>query len=163
MNYIWREENYPRILNQIIIKTLTCMVSRWNRPITKWQRIFPFLVKKYSTYRGHTKDKIDTLSRYKFNVAYENISDAKGYIADRIFSAFQAKSVPIYWGAPNITEYIDTDTFIDRRQFKSNAELAQFLKQMTEREYNTYIDLIRTIYAKRKICKFPAWKFLQSK
>ena len=51
----------------------------------------------------------------------KNISDAKGYIADRIFSAFQAKSVPIYWGAPNIEEYVDADTFIDRRQFKNNA------------------------------------------
>lgn len=127
---------------------------RWNRPITRWQMIFPFLVKKYSTYRGHTKDKINTLSHYKFNLCYENISDAKGYIADRIFSAFQAKSVPIYWGAPNIEEYIDADTFIDRRQFKNNAELAHFLKQMTEQEYNKYIDAAERFMRSEKYAKF---------
>ena len=145
------ESNYP---NDFDLYGL-----RWNRPITKWQRIFPFLVKKYSTYRGHTKDKINTLSHYKFNVAYENISDAKGYIADRIFSALQAKSVPIYWGAPNITEYIDADTFIDRRQFKSNAELAQFLKQMTEREYNTYIDAAERFMQSEKYANFLPGNF----
>ena len=127
---------------------------RWNRPITRWQMTFPFLVKKYSTFRGHSKDKIDTLSHYKFNIAYENISDAKGYIADRIFSAFQAKSVPIYWGAPNIEEYIDADAFIDRRQFKNNAELAQFLKQMTEQEYNKYIDAANRFMQSEKYAKF---------
>lgn len=127
---------------------------RWNRPITRWQMIFPFLVRKYSTYRGRSKDKIDTLSHYKFNVAYENISDAKGYIADRIFGAFQAKSVPIYWGAPNIEEYIDADTFIDRRQFKNNAELAQFLKQMTEQEYNKYIYAAERFMQSEKYAKF---------
>ena len=140
------ESNYP---NDFDLYGL-----RWNRPITRWQIIFPFLVKKYSAFRGHSKDKIETLSRYKFNVAYENISDAKGYIADRIFSAFQAKSVPIYWGAPNIKEYIDADTFIDRRQFKNNAELAKFLKQMTEQEYNAYIDAAECFMQSEKYAKF---------
>lgn len=140
------ESNYP---NDFDLYGL-----RWNRPITRWQMMFPFLVKKYSTFRGRSKDKIETLSHYKFNIAYENISDAKGYIADRIFSAFQAKSVPIYWGAPNIEEYIDADTFIDRRQFKNNAELAKFLKKMTEQEYNKYIDAAERFMQSEKYAKF---------
>jgi hypothetical protein len=127
---------------------------RWNQPITRLQIMFPFLVKKYSTFRGRSKDKIETLSHYKFNVAYENISDAKGYIADRIFSAFQAKSVPIYWGAPNIKDYVDADTFIDRRQFKNNAELSRFLKKMTEERYNGYIKAIERFMGSEKYAKF---------
>lgn len=127
---------------------------RWNRPITRLQTIFPFLVKKYSTFKGHSQDKIDTLSRYKFNVAYENISDAKGYIADRIFNAFQAKSVPIYWGAPNIEEYIDTNTFVDRRKFKNNKNLAKFLVSMTEEDYNKYLEAADNFMRGSKYAKF---------
>lgn len=127
---------------------------RWNQPITRWQLMFPGLVKKYSTYRGHTMKKIDTLSRYKFNLCYENTSDAKGYIADRIFSSFYAKAVPIYWGATNINQYVDANTFVDRRQFKSEAELAKFLTQMTEAEYNKYIDAAARYMQSEKFSKF---------
>lgn len=132
---------------------------RWNQPVTRWQLIFPWLVKKYSTYRGHAKFKIKTLSQYKFNLCYENISDARGYIADRIFSSFHAKSVPIYWGAPNIAQYVDPDTFIDRRQFKNDAELAKFLKQMTEKEYNKYLSAASRYMQSEKYAKFQNKNF----
>lgn len=127
---------------------------RWNKPVTRLQLMFPFLVHKYSTYRGHAQNKIETMSRYKFNCAYENISDAHGYTADRLFSAFEAKSVPIYWGAPNVQDYIDTDTYIDRRHFKNHAELADFLTKMTEKEYNTYIDAAERFMKSEQYAKF---------
>jgi len=113
---------------------------RWNKPVTRLQLMFPkILVKNFKTYRGITDNKIMTMSRYKFCVSYDNISDAKGYMADRIFCAFQSKSVPIYWGAPDINKYVDRDTFIDRREFKSEAEMAKFLISMEEDEYNKYL------------------------
>jgi alpha(1,3/1,4) fucosyltransferase len=127
---------------------------RWNQPVTSWQRIFPFLVRKYSSYRGSTEHKLETMSRYKFNIAYENISDAKGYVADRIFCAFQSKSVPIYWGATNIEEYVDANAFIDRRNFKSNAELASFLVKMTEKEYDGYLEAAARYMRSEKFVKF---------
>lgn len=127
---------------------------RWNRPITRLQIMFPFLVKKYANYRGHAEDKIGTLSKYKFNMCYENISDAPGYIADKIFSSFHARAVPIYWGAPNVTDYIDADTFVDRRKFKNNDELAKFLTEMTEKEYNKYLMSADRFMKSEKYAKF---------
>ncbi|MFZ2621003.1 MAG: glycosyltransferase family 10 [Minisyncoccia bacterium] len=112
---------------------------RWNIPITRLQRIFPWFIKKYKTYRGHSKDKIETLSKYKFNICYENLSGTNGYITEKIFDSLQAGTVPVYWGAPNITDYIDSDTFIDRRKFNNNTELAKYLIKMKEGEYNKYI------------------------
>jgi len=102
---------------------------RWNTPITRIQFMFPFLVKKYKTFRGQSKDKHETLSLYKFNLCYENISDARGFVTEKIFDSLKAKIVPIYWGAPNIAEYVDEDSFIDRRKFKNNAELGKYLKK----------------------------------
>ena len=115
---------------------------RWNRPITRLQTMFPFLVKKYSTFRGHAKNKISILSKYKFNICYENTSSAKGWVTEKIFDSLRSGTVPIYWGAENITEYVDKNAFIDRRKFKSDKELFDFLNNIDEKEYNKYLSAI---------------------
>lgn len=127
---------------------------RWNQPVTRLQRIFPFLVKKYSTFRGHAKNKINILSQYKFNICYENISDAKGWVTEKIFDSLRAGTVPIYWGASNIDQYVDIDAFIDRRQFKNDAELAKYLIQMTEDEYKKYVFAGKRYISSEKYAKF---------
>ena len=127
---------------------------RWNQSATRLQRIFPFLVKKYSTFRGHAKNKIDILSQYKFNICYENISDAKGWVTEKIFDSLRAGTVPIYWGAPNIGQYVDIDAFIDRRKFKDDAELAKYLIQIKEDEYKNYIFAGKRYISSEKYAKF---------
>jgi hypothetical protein len=67
----------------------------------------------------------------------------KGYVTEKIFNAFTAGCVPIYWGADNITDYIPKNCFIDRRDFTSDEQLYQFLKNMTEGEYQVYINDIK--------------------
>ena len=128
--------------------------TRWNTPVTRLQRFFPFLVKKYNTYRGRTENKLETLSRYKFNLCYENNSNVNGYISEKIFTAIQARTVPIYLGAPNIQDYVDPDTFIDRRNFKTEKELADFLISMTEYEYQKYLDAGHRYSHSEKYIKF---------
>src|SRR3989344_5204980 len=72
----------------------------------------------YKNYRGAPESKIDTLKNYRFCICYENVHDVKGYITEKIFDAFAAGCIPIYWGASNVTEYIPEGCFIDRRKFK---------------------------------------------
>ena len=60
-----------------------------------------------------------------------------GYITEKIFDCFFAGCVPVYWGAPNITEHIPQNCFIDRRKFKSHEELYSYIKNMPENEYQT--------------------------
>lgn len=127
---------------------------RWGKPITRLQTIFPSLVKHYPTYRGSNEDKIGTLSKYKFNICYENVVDTNGWITEKIFNSFQARMVSIYWGAPNITDYVDADTFIDRRKFKDDEELAKFITEMTEEEYNKYLKAGERFVQSEKYKKF---------
>jgi hypothetical protein len=68
-------------------------------------------------------------------LCYENIREEPGYITEKIFDCMRAGCVPIYWGAPNITEYVDPGAFIDRRKFKSDSELEAFLLSINEHEY----------------------------
>ena len=135
---------------------------RWERAVTRPQRLFSFFVKKHKTYRGMAEDKLGTFSHYKFCLCYENNGDANGYVTEKIFDALNAGTVPIYLGAPNIEEYVDADTFIDRRQFKNDEELAKFLVGMKEEEYNKYIEAGLRFIKSQKYDKFLPRYFADS-
>ncbi len=98
---------------------------------------------KHPSYRGVAQDKIATLKQYRFSICYENSKNLKGYITEKIFDCFAAGNVPVYWGASNIEEYIPKSCFIDRRDFASMEELYCFLKTMSKKEYETYIQNIK--------------------
>ncbi len=114
------------------------------------------------SYRGKIQSKRDVLPYYKFCLAYENVQGEKGHITEKIFDAMRNGTVPIYWGASNITDYVDAGTFIDRRQFKSDAELAKFLSSMSENEYQKFIDSIRTYLAGERFLRFLPENFAKT-
>ena len=101
---------------------------------------------------------METLAHYKFALSYENVSDNKGYVTEKIFDILQAGVVPIYWGAPNIEEYVDPKTFVDRRKFKDDEALAKYLKAMSKEEYQEMV-AAGEAYLKTEKCKkfFPRY------
>lgn len=115
--------------------------------------------KSYKNYKGSIKNKTDVLGAYKFCFCYENMRDVQGYVTEKIFDVFYCGCVPIYWGASNITDYIPSDCFIDRRRFKSNEELVHFLKNMTEVQYVEYIKAIRKFLHSEKSYPFSVENF----
>jgi hypothetical protein len=131
----------------------------WNTPTTRLEKLFPFLTKDYQNYRGTCENKHSTLSKYKFSLCYENVEKEKGYISEKIFDCFHAKSIPIYWGAENVTEYIPKETFIDRRQFKTNRELFDFLLTIDEIRYNEYLTAIENFLKSDKYKVFLSENF----
>lgn len=96
--------------------------------------------------RGYVdKDKkCKTLSQYKFIISYDSFCNQNGYISEKIFDAFRAKVVPIYWGADNVTDYIPKECFIDKRDFNTYDDLYDYLRNMTEEEYDKRIEAIET-------------------
>ena len=135
---------------------------RWNEPVTPWQRRFPFLVKKYASYKGKTNQKIETLSRYKFTLCYENMTNVKGLVTEKIFDALKARSVPIYWGADNIEEYVDKKVFVDRRTFASDKDLFQYIRNVSEKEYTQYLLAIEQYLKSEQYKKFLPEHFCDS-
>jgi hypothetical protein len=110
----------------------------WNKPINTLQKFFPFLVKKYSTYKGIAEDKCAIFPKYKFAIIYEN-ANVPGWITEKLFDCLRSFCVPIYLGAPNVTNIIPEDIFIDKRKFNSYDDLMDFLLKMKENEYNGYL------------------------
>ena len=70
--------------------------------------------------------------------------------------------MPIYWGAPNVTEHIPSDTFIDRRDFKTHEELYAYIKNMPDEEYLGYLNAISNFVESDKIYPFSAENFAKT-
>ena len=74
--------------------------------------------------------KVDTLKRYKFCVTVEN-SVARDYVSEKVYDALVAGCVPIYYGAPNVADYVPhPDAIIDVSAFDSPAAVAAELARL---------------------------------
>ena len=56
---------------------------------------------------GNIDDKIEWLKSYKFNICFENGSHP-GYLTEKLFDAFLAGCVPIYWGDTSLKIHKNT-------------------------------------------------------
>lgn len=93
----------------------------------------------HPSYGGYSEKKAETYSGYKFAVCFENSKNLKGYITEKILDCFASGIVPVYAGAPNISEYVPEECFIDYWKFENLQELADFLFDMDEEKYVKYL------------------------
>ncbi len=114
----------------------------------------------YPSYKGKVVSKLATLQQYKFCICYENMHDVKGYVTEKIFDVMRAGCVPIYWGASNITDYVDADCFILRESFTSTAQLYNYIAAMTQAEYENYLQAITKYLASKKAQFFSTEYFV---
>lgn len=118
-----------------------------NKPFEEFEYYGFNPIVETSRYRGQIpghpsgKEKLDILKNFRFCACFENCM-VNGYITEKIFTCFTAGCVPIYWGAPNVEEYIPKDCFIDYRDFSNDEDLYQFLKSMSKERYNQYLQRI---------------------
>jgi alpha(1,3/1,4) fucosyltransferase len=105
---------------------------------TNLSKLMP--IKKSKCYKGKVESKVDTLKNYKFSICYENVKNTPGYITEKIFDSFFAGCIPIYWGAPNVSDYIPKNCYIDRGEFASHEDLYQYISNMTASEFNKRLD-----------------------
>ena len=114
----------------------------WPKALRLLNRVKPllrYLAPNYPSYAGPVQNKRETLSKYKFSICYENAKSIPGYITEKIFDSFLAGCVPVYWGAPNISDHIPKDCFIDRESFGSYEELYRYMHGMSEDEHAGYV------------------------
>ena len=127
---------------------------KWNQPSTLLEKLLPFNFTLYNSYRGPVKNKWEVMPGYRFSICYENVRDVPGYVTEKIFDSMRCGCVPIYWGANNITDYVDEEAFIDRRKFKTEAELDSFISNMTEYEYSCYQNAMKKYLESSRFAKF---------
>jgi len=65
---------------------------------------------------GPVENKRDFISKYLFNIAFEN-SSFPGYTTEKIAEPWLEGCIPIYWGDPEVTRDINPDCFINMHDF----------------------------------------------
>lgn len=123
----------------------------WDRPI-----FFPFtLYKKYvsKVYQGFVDNKFEAMSRYRFAICFEN-EISPGFITEKIFDCFLAGTIPIYYGAPNVTDYIPAGCFIDFREFRDYNHLREYLESLSLDKIDEYRENIQAFYKSGKFRDF---------
>ena len=95
-----------------------------------------------SRYKGTAKNKKEMMRRAKFALVYENMR-YNDYVSEKIYEAINVGTVPIYLGAPNIREYIPEACFIDKDHFGTYDELYDFIINMSDKEYLSYISCMK--------------------
>lgn len=155
----WFEKNDPQLFdlygqgwNEYPYSGKFGLKNRFSKIINRYSPVYP-------SYRGPIQSKFDILRQYKFSICYENARDIPGYITEKIFDSFFAGCIPVYWGAPNITQYIPENTFIDRRKFKTYNELVRYLINMSNSEYYEYLNCIEKFIHSSEINNFSVEHF----
>jgi hypothetical protein len=82
------------------------------------------------------ESKNEVLNRYKFSIIVEN-DIRKNYFTEKIIDCFVTKTIPIYWGCPNINEYFDESSII---QFDTLDEFLKILDRLDDNLYNSMIN-----------------------
>ncbi len=80
---------------------------------------------------GPVPDKLAFAKDYRFSMAFEN-SGMRGYTTEKIFDAFAAETIPIYWGDPCIAKEFNPDAFINCHDFNSLEEVLEKVKEVNE-------------------------------
>ncbi|KAL5845970.1 hypothetical protein ACOSQ3_009494 [Xanthoceras sorbifolium] len=69
------------------------------------------------------------MSHYKFVLAIEN-TVTESYVTEKLFYALDSGAIPIYFGAPNVWDFIPPHSIIDGTKFSSMEELASYVKAL---------------------------------
>jgi hypothetical protein len=94
------------------------------------------------------KDKIEFISKFKFDLAIENGS-YPGYVTEKIIESYIAGVVPIYYGDPLITIDFNPDSFINLNDFDSISDGIKYIIKVDndDKLYKSYRESV--IFNKR--------------
>ncbi len=85
--------------------------------------------------------KIEFIAGYKFNLALEN-SSFRGYVTEKIVEPLAAPTVPIYWGAPDVTADFNPECFINVSDYDSIDSFVRDLRHI-DTTPERYLSILR--------------------
>jgi hypothetical protein len=115
----------------------------------------------YHNHRGSltAKEKYLAYEGFEYTLCFEN-SQVLNYFSDKLFDAILMWSMPIYWGAPNVREYLPVDAFYTLSKDLNDTDI-EMVKSVCKRpptEKN-----IKAIEEARELIinKYSLWPSLQ--
>ena len=90
--------------------------------------------------REWRKSSITCREEYKFSIAAENACFL-GYTSEKILSCLQAKTIPVYWGDPSISEELNPKAFINCHQYESFEEVVKEVEKI-DNDDELYLQIV---------------------
>jgi hypothetical protein len=84
--------------------------------------------------------------KFQFSIIIEN-TQQKNFFTEKILDCLLTKTIPIYWGCPNIGDFFDTTGWII---FHQPNDLLEKLPNLEADHYNRYIDTINKNFEEAK-------------
>ncbi len=109
----------------------TTIGHRLRHRIAAWSKQASPDLKLFGTGYHRMDDKRDAHDDYYFSVCIEN-SRTLGYFTEKLIDSFLCRSLPIYWGAPDIAHFFDPRGLIC---CSSESELQNVTQTVTEADY----------------------------
>lgn len=117
----------------------------WDRTFSRHNAWWPYWRNRSAiarAYKGPCVSKLEVLSQYNFSLCFENMP-LQGYITEKIFDCLYAGTVPVYWGAPDVAQYIPRDCWIDATQFESYNEMWTHLQGISDDQLRMHRSAMR--------------------
>lgn len=83
-------------------------------------------------------NKVNVLKDFQYSVTIEN-SRQENYFTEKLIDCLVMKTIPIYWGCPNVSEFFDTTGWI---LFESAPDLASKIRELDEGHYARHLETI---------------------
>lgn len=90
--------------------------------------------------------KIPLFVNSMYHIAVEN-SQVRNYFTEKIIDCFMSRTVPIYWGCPNLGNFFNMHGVI---KFESISQLDDILKNLTDKQYMDRMEAIEDNYNRAK-------------
>lgn len=100
-----------------------------------------------SNYQGYAKnanhpnhiDNLDIVNRYRFVLTLEPMYHemwSYDWVTERMWNAFKAKTIPLYYGCYNIEDLVPKEFYIDLRDFDLNMDaVAKYISGISKEQY----------------------------
>ncbi len=80
------------------------------------------------------------VSKFKFVLAMEN-SEEDTYITEKITHGLLAGSIPIYWGSKRVTDYFNSERFLEVKELSDFEDVINRMKNMSNDEWLKKVNL----------------------
>jgi len=117
---------------------------------------------KGKCYQGEIKSngKWEIFSKFKFTFCPEN-SKFDGYVTEKPIQPMCCGSIPIYWGANDVCDYLPAGTYINACG-QPFVDLIDMILNMSETEYSKYRDRIKRFITTKESECFSSYKFAEN-
>lgn len=85
--------------------------------------------------------KAEGLAPYRYSVVIENVRE-RNYFTEKLIDAVLCRTVPIYWGCPNIGDFIDTGGMI---LCESAADVQRAVRGASEAQYQALLPALEAV------------------